>query len=405
MVDIPRANPLPTGVTDASLGRGLSEGLTAGSEMAYKAAQVTQMKREQALKEQEMTFKVQQQKYTNAQLALERVIPLYDSAPRGTQPALWAFTKKQLQVLNPDLNLPDDPPPSGVGKDLNYFLEQNKRWHQTQGKEGLSDADAHFGASEYLTTESPKWATLDENILKSSPLGTSKTPMSGGPGKPPVNFNPTAGDITPTPGGTPTTSGMPGGTSPADINRQLQQAFLTHSMPLQQSLAAAHAVIQFDKAAAKDPTGASDWPLLENAAVALNPKIFQTIDQVGGLNAQTLPSLQKTGGIPEQIKSWIESKASGTNLTEIQREGIVKAVKTAANLHRTQINSLMQGFGQLGKAQGGNPDQIVTPIIDALPEDVGNTDGQDASAGAALAKKHMSLIPGAVPTPDATEAP
>ena len=238
-MDIPRAQPLPTGVTDASLGRGLSEGMQAGAEMGYRSQEIQIAQQKQAQEKQKLQFEMQQAKFKNAQANLERIAPLYDSAPRGTQPALWAATKQQLQILNPDLDLPDTPPPTGFGKDLNYFLEQNRKFHESGGKTGLNDADAHFGASQYIATESPKWATIDQNILSNSPLGANKTPMSGGPGKPPVDYNPSSGDITPLPGGTPTTSGMPGGTSPTDINRPLQAALLQQLMPLHQSLAAA----------------------------------------------------------------------------------------------------------------------------------------------------------------------
>lgn len=40
-MEIPRANPLPTGVTDQSLGRGLATGLETGNKMGYIASQTT----------------------------------------------------------------------------------------------------------------------------------------------------------------------------------------------------------------------------------------------------------------------------------------------------------------------------------------------------------------------------
>src|SRR6266446_288557 len=390
MVDIPRAQPLPTGVTEANIGKGLSEGLDSGAKMAYLMQQTRALQQQRELEQKKLQAEIEQRAKTNALTGLERATTLYDSAPKATQPEIYKFIKKQMSVLAPDVQLPDTPAPSGFGKDLGYFIDQNKQWHDTNGKEGLSDADAMYGATKYISSESPKWATLDTSILNATPAAATKEPMAGPPGTPPTTFTPKTGSASPMPGGTPGLTTMPGGTSPTQIDLDLQKQFVTRAEPLHNALAAGYAVNQLAKV--KDTSGASDWGLLENAVVAMNPNSILSQNQ-GGLNAQTAPQLLKTGGIPEQLTAYIQAKAGGQILSDSQRQGIAKAVTSINQIHRTQLNSLIQGFGHTSKSFGGMPERVTTPVMGGLPPDnTANNEGQDNAQGSSLADRYLKAL-------------
>ncbi len=114
-MDIPRANPLPTGVTDANLGKGMATGLDQGAQMAYvmsqtKAQQLANQYQPltMRLKQQEMAMAIQKQQAEIQKAKSEQGLGLMKAAAEGYDrwgddagPELFNTFKKGVDMVQP----------------------------------------------------------------------------------------------------------------------------------------------------------------------------------------------------------------------------------------------------------------------------------------------------------------
>jgi hypothetical protein len=119
-MEIPRANPLPTGVTDASLGRGLATGLNQGAQMGYTMEQTRALELQNkympatlALKQQEMQMMMQKQQAEIQKAKSEQGLGLMKAAGEGYDrwgddagPELFNTFKKGVDMVAPG-TIPD----------------------------------------------------------------------------------------------------------------------------------------------------------------------------------------------------------------------------------------------------------------------------------------------------------
>lgn len=157
MVDIPRAQPLPTGVTEANLGRGLAQGWEAGNKMGYISAETRAKELENqylpqtiALKQQEMQMKMQEQ---NAKIEKDKadaingiggIAPLLGLLPIDDAKRLLASHLAKLSSIYP--GLPADP--KAVTDDNIDEVQQWAKGRPEIEKQGSPDA---------LTTYDSMW--------------------------------------------------------------------------------------------------------------------------------------------------------------------------------------------------------------------------------------------------------
>lgn len=115
-MEIPRAQPLPTGVTDANLGKGLATGMTAGANMGYLASQQKSLDianqyapQAAALAAQKQAAEIAQQKAkadkdkADAINGIGSMAPLLKLLPINDAKKLLASHIAKLQSIYPDL--------------------------------------------------------------------------------------------------------------------------------------------------------------------------------------------------------------------------------------------------------------------------------------------------------------
>ena len=397
MVDIPIAPqqfslPGPARIEEQpNFFGGLNKGLEAGSEMAYKATQSAALREQTRIAKQKQALEEHQAKVKNA-IDLNATIGerLKYIAPQDQTDAV-KMGLKAIATVAPELGIDPTVVPDNYQELYDQFITAKRGHEETDPNKRLSDAD--YNEQVLRITKRLSLAQKEQLAASQAILPSQDRSAIGTTGGNVVTVKPATGEVntTPLPGGSvpkPLTTGV----STEQVDIDLQKQLEAKVQPLHNAINAAYAVNQFGKLASKDTSGASDWALLQNASVALNPNSILA-QQGADLNEQTAGQLVKTGGIPEQLTAYVNQKADGKILTKNQRDDIILTVNAVANVKRTQLMSAYAGFSQVSKAHGGNPAQVVTPIIEALPTHIGNNDDQNDSAGRKLAKKHMGLIP------------
>lgn len=394
-MDIPRAQSLPTTVTDASLGRGLSEGVTAGANMSYLAAQSAKLRSDAQIAAQKQALEEHQAKI-KAAIDLNTTIGerLKYLAPED-QPDAVRMGLKAIANVAPELGIDPEVIPDNYQELYDQMIQAKRGHDETDPAKRLSDADYN----EQLLRIGKRMSIAQKEHMKASMdllPKTDLTPLGTTPGGI-IQANAGTGEVrkTPIPGGGPI-SPVTTGVSPTEIDLALQRQFETKTQPLTNALNAAYAVHQLSKAAENDSTGANDYTLLQNAIVALNPNsILSREDAI--LDSSTAAQLMKTGGIPEQVTAYLQQKADGKILTRAQINDITKVVAASAKIKRTQLMSAMHGFSDISKRHGGDPARVTVPIAQITPPETGVDEGQDKNKGVSLWNKHRQTYGGVNP--------
>lgn len=215
-MDIPRAAPLPTGVTDASLGKGLAQGWEAGNKMGYISSQTTAQDIQNqyapqaaALKAQEQAAKIKKEKIDSALNFLGTV---------GEKLKFFSPDSQKKAIANGMNALDDAAPEWGIGKtdpatipdEGTDLVEQFGKLRKAHQAGDISDPDFMMEGQTLLS----KMTQYQKDTMKESEgiLGqpTYEPGQSGAaPGSPPAAFNTKTGQVITPRGGTPVPPGTP----------------------------------------------------------------------------------------------------------------------------------------------------------------------------------------------------
>ncbi len=372
MVDIPRAQPLPTGVTDASLGRGLAQGWEAGNKMGYVASQtkaqdIQNQYAPQAAKlaADAQAAKIKKDQIDSALNFLGTVGEKLKFLPPDSQKKAIANGMNALDKAAPEWGIGQSDPTKIPDDGIDLIQQYGKLRGAHQSGE-LSDPDFMVAGQELLSKMSQYQRDMlkeSEGVLGSPTYEPGQTPTGGA-----ASFNTKTGQVV-APGGQPMGAAGAGfvpastaASTKAENTRKSLDEVKQYETSVRPYVDAHNNFKQMQKIANqadKSGTNVDPWSFINAYVHTVDPSFS------GVLNAQTYKDLRISGSPITAMIPGGEKYLTSSKLDPNDAMRMLQIAKQQDKQHVGRARDIMGVTQKLVGSLGGDPSLIKDFTVDA----------------------------------------